>query len=76
MLSFHHVEFLSFFANLTNIGEMEQNSFNSLLSGKIFHAFLSSADFFQSQLFKKFFQEYNLSLKQFGSRSAPMFCQA
>ena len=35
----------------------------------ILHALLSSADFFQNQLFKKFFQEYHQSVKQFGSRS-------
>ena len=35
---------------------------------KILHAFLSY-DFFQNQLFKKHFQEYHQSVKQFGSRS-------
>ena len=30
--------------------------------------FLSSADFFQNQLFKKIFREYHQSVKQFGSR--------
>ena len=34
-----------------------------------FHAFLSSADFFQNQLFRKFYQESHQSVKQFGSRS-------
>ena len=33
----------------------------------IFHAFLSSADFFKINFFKKFFQEYHQSVKQFGS---------
>ena len=31
----------------------------------IFHSFLSSADFFQNQIFQKFFQEYHQSGKQF-----------
>ena len=42
----------------------------------ILHAFLSSADFFQNQLFKKFFQQYHQSAKQFGSMSGLMLCQA
>ena len=42
-----------------------------------FAYFLSSADLFQNQhFFKKFFQEYHQSVKQFGSRSGPTFCQA
>ena len=32
----------------------------------IFHAFLSSADFFQINFLKKFFQEYHQNVKQFG----------
>ena len=39
------------------------------------HAFVSSADF-QNQLFRKFFQEYHRSVKQFGSRAGPTFCWA
>ena len=39
----------------------------------IFHAFLSYADFFQNHFFKKFFQEYHQSVKQFGSRSGLTF---
>ena len=35
----------------------------------ILHAFLSSADFFKINFFKKFFQEYHQNVKQFGSRS-------
>ena len=38
--------------------------------------FLSSADFFQIQLFEKFFQEYHQSIKHFGYRSGPTFCGA
>ena len=40
------------------------------------HAFLSSAEFFQIQHFRKIFQEYHLSVKQIGSRSGPTFCRA
>ena len=43
---------------------------------EIFHAFLSSAYFFQHQLFEKIFQKYHLSVKQIGSRSGPTFCRA
>ena len=32
----------------------------------IFHAFLSSADFFQNKLFEKIFQKYHQNVKQFG----------
>ena len=35
----------------------------------ILHAFLSSAVFFKITFFKKFFQEYQQNVKQFGSRS-------
>ena len=38
---------------------------------EIFQAFLSSADFFEKK-----FREYNLSVKQIGSRSGPTFCRA
>ena len=31
----------------------------------ILHAFLSSADFFQNNIFEKFFQEYHQNVKQF-----------
>ena len=41
-----------------------------------FHAFLPSADFFQSKLFRKIFQEYHLSVKKIRSRSGPTFCRA
>ena len=44
---------------------------------EIFHAFLSSADFFQNQFFfEKFFQEYHQSVKQIESRSGPTLCWA
>ena len=33
----------------------------------IFHAFLSSAEFFKINFLKKIFQEYHLSVKPFGS---------
>ena len=43
----------------------------------IFHAFSWSANFFfKINYFKKFFQEYHQSVKQFGSRSGPTFCLA
>ena len=35
---------------------------------------LSSADFFQNELFQNFFQEHYQSLKQYGSRSGPTLC--
>ena len=35
----------------------------------IFHAFLSSTDFFKINFFENFFQEYHQSVKQFGCRS-------
>ena len=38
-----------------------------------FSCVLLTADFFQNHLFKKFFQEYHQSVKQFGSRSGPTF---
>ena len=38
--------------------------------------FLSTADFFQNQLFEKFFQDYHLNVKQIGSISGPTFCRA
>ena len=44
-----------------------------LVINENFPAFLSSADFFKITFFEKFFQEYNLSVKQFESRSDPMF---
>ena len=37
------------------------------------HAFLSSADFIKINFFEKFFQEYNQSVKQCGSRLVPTF---
>ena len=36
---------------------------------------LFSADFFQNNVFKKYFQEYHQSVKQFGTRSVPTNCQ-
>ena len=41
-----------------------------------FAYFLSSADFFQNYLFKKFFQEYYQNVKQFGLCSGPTICWA
>ena len=35
---------------------------------------LLSADFFKTNLFKKFFQEHNQFVKEFGSKSGPTFC--
>ena len=40
---------------------------------EIFHAFMSSADFFKINFWGNFFQEYHQSVKQFGSRSGPTF---
>ena len=37
----------------------------------IYHAFLSSADYFKINFFKKFSQEYHQSVIKFGSRSGP-----
>ena len=42
----------------------------------IFHAFCRLLLFFKSNFFEKLFQEYHQSVKQFGSRSGPTFCQA
>ena len=44
--------------------------------GNFFMIFLSSAIFFQNQLFQKILQEYNQSVKQFESRSGLALCQA
>ena len=38
-----------------------------------FACFLSSAVFFENQLFEKFFQKYDQSVKQFGPRSGLTF---
>ena len=43
---------------------------------EIFQDFLSSANFFQNQLFENFFQENHLSVKLIGPRSGPTFCPA
>ena len=49
-----------------------------LFAPGILYAFLSCADFFffKSTFFKKIFQEYHKSVKQFGSRSGTAFCPA
>ena len=41
-----------------------------------FACFLSSADFFKIDFFKKKFQEHYQSVKQFGPRSGPTFCRS
>ena len=41
-----------------------------------FAYFLSSADFFRNQLFRKKIQEYHQNIKQFGFRSGLTFCGA
>ena len=41
----------------------------------IFHTFCRLLIFFKFNFFEKFFQEYHQSVKQFGSRSVPTFCQ-
>ena len=42
-----------------------------------FYVFLSSADFFfKINFFKKFFQEYHLSVKQLDPDQGPTFCRA
>ena len=38
--------------------------------------FLSSADFFKINFFKKLFREYHQNVKQFGPRSGPSLCRA
>ena len=43
---------------------------------EIFHSILLSADFFKINFFEKFFLEYHLNVKQFGSRSGPTLCRA
>ena len=46
--------------------------FHSMPPGRIFHAFLSFADFFSKMIFfEEFFQEYHQSVKQLGPRSGP-----
>ena len=48
-----------------------------IVSGHVsLQPFLSSADFFQINIFKKFFQEYHQGVKRFGSRSGPTFCRS
>ena len=42
----------------------------------IFSYVLSFADFFSNTFFSDCFQEYHLSVKQFGSRSGSTSCQA
>ena len=49
--------------------------FNLLLPGKFFRAFCHLLIFSKIVFFFKFL-EYSQSVKQFGSRSGPMFCQA
>ena len=46
------------------------------LLGKFSYVFCHLQIFFKNQLFKKIFQEYHQSVKQFGSRSGPTFCWA
>ena len=41
-----------------------------------FHDILSSADFFQNQLFRKILSGIPSEYQQFGSRSGSMLCQA
>ena len=48
--------------------------FNSLHAGYFFMLLLSSADFFQTILFKILFQEHYRNVKWFGFRSEPTFC--
>ena len=43
------------------------------LLGNFACLFLSSADFFQINVFKKFFRKYHQSVKKFVSRSGPTF---
>ena len=48
--------------------------FNSLHAGEFFMLCCRLLIFFKINIFKKFFQEYHQSVKQFGSRSGPTFC--
>ena len=52
------------------------SEFNSLPPENFFPIFLSSADFFMINFSEKSFQEYDQSVKQFGSRSGQTFCRA
>ena len=57
--------------------EEEDEMVNTLcLLGKFFPLFYRLLIFFEIDFFEKFFQEYHLSVKKFGSRSGPTFCQA
>ena len=50
---------------------------SKLLILVILYAFLLPADFFlyfKSFIFQKIFHEFHQNIKQFGSRSGPMFC--
>ena len=48
--------------------------YNSLPPGKFVMIFGRLLIFYKINLFKKFFQEYRQTVKQFGSRSGLMFC--
>ena len=68
--------FLTLFCNFTTKGRSPHwHILLTLAYWVILHVFWSSADFFQNQLFSKFFQEYRHSGKHFGSRSDPAFCR-
>ena len=48
-------------------GSLQQAAYSDIRRcSNSFHAFLSSADFFKINFFKKFFQEYQQCVKQFG----------
>ena len=48
----------------------------SLHAGKFFIIFCRLLIFFKIDIFKKFFQDYHQSAKQFGPRSGPTFSRA
>ena len=48
--------------------------FNSLSPGKFFQLFCCLLIFFKIDFFEKLFQEYDQSVKQFGSRAGQTFC--
>ena len=57
--------------------EEEDEMVNTLsLLGNFFPLFCRLLFFFKISFFEKFFQEYHLSVKQFGSRSGPPKCWA
>ena len=61
----------AFFPFLILFKRIESIDMTPCVISFLVHTYLLSADFF----FRKIFQEYHLSVKQFGYRSGPKFCQ-